>query len=155
MATSEPEPPVPENSGAGVKTAVEEAPRQEQPTPKVKRPAKAQEVEPEVVSAQPEVLAEEPPSAPSQERSSSGPPAAPVPGEIFFIQVFSSNDEAQAKSVVDRLKRGNYPALLSSAEIDDRMMHRVRIGPYSERDGAQKVAQRVQQEYKLSTWITR
>ncbi len=98
----------------------------------------------------------ESPPAPARQGTGSPPAAAAAPeSAFFFIQVFSSNDEAQARSVVGRLRRGSYPALLSSAEIGDRMMYRVRIGPYTERDEAQKVAQRVQQEYKLSTWITR
>jgi len=145
--------------GSVEKSGVEKKPRPQRRVPKAEKSAKTPEVKPKVVSTQKEVFGEVPRVEPRQERATAQPAdtsgATAPPGETFFIQVFSSNDEAQARSVVDRLKRGSYPARLSTADIDGRVMYRVRVGPYSERDGAQKVAQRVQKEYKLSTWITR
>lgn len=82
-------------------------------------------------------------------------PAAPADGEFLYIQVFSGLDRQQAQSVVQRLKNGGYAAFLSSVEVDNRLMHRVRIGPYSQRQEAEEVAGKVQREFKLSTWITR
>lgn len=82
-------------------------------------------------------------------------PAAAASGEFLYIQVFSGLDREQAQSVVQRLKNGGYAAFLSSVEVDNRLMHRVRIGPYTQRPEAEGVAGRVQREFKLSTWITR
>lgn len=81
--------------------------------------------------------------------------AAPADGEFLYIQVFSGLDRQQAQSVVQRLKNGGYAAFLSSVEVDNRLMHRVRIGPYSQRQEAEDVAGKVRREFKLSTWITR
>ena len=69
--------------------------------------------------------------------------------------MFSGIDREQAQGIVERLKNGGYAAFLSSVDVDDRLMHRVRIGPYSQRHEAEGVAGKVQREFKLSTWITR
>ncbi|MFQ5525315.1 MAG: SPOR domain-containing protein [Thermoanaerobaculia bacterium] len=80
--------------------------------------------------------------------SSAGPPDALV------IQVFSSTEEVQARRVVSRLREGGYPAVISPVEVDGRVLHRVRLGPYMDRDEAQVVAESVRRTYKLDTWIT-
>lgn len=82
-----------------------------------------------------------------------GAEASPVP-DYVVIQVFSSNDESQARRVVSRLRKAGYPAILSPVEVDSRILHRVRIGPYSDRDEAKVVAQSVERTFKLDTWIT-
>ena len=72
-----------------------------------------------------------------------------------MIQVFSSTDEGQARRVMNRLRKGGYPAVLSPVEVEGRTLHRVRIGPYSDRDEAQVVADAIRRNFKLDTWITR
>ncbi len=72
----------------------------------------------------------------------------------LVIQVFSSTDEAQARRVVQRLRDGGYPAVLSPVDVEGRTLHRVRIGPYLDPDQAQEVADRVRRAFKLDTWIT-
>lgn len=79
--------------------------------------------------------------------------AAPVPDSVV-IQVFSSNEEAQARRVVDQLRKSGYPAILSPVEVAGRTLHRVRIGPYTDPDEAQVVAESVRRTFKLETWIT-
>jgi len=90
--------------------------------------------------------------------SGAGPrdPATPAPvPDAVVIQVFSSNEEAQARRVVDRLVKGGYPAVLSPVEVAGRILHRVRIGPYTDSDEARVVAESVRRTYRLETWITR
>lgn len=87
------------------------------------------------------------------EAAGKSPGAATVP-DFVVIQVFSSNDEAHARRVVNQLRKGGYPAILSPVEVDGRTLHRVRIGPYTDRDEAQVVAQSVERAFKLDTWIT-
>jgi cell division septation protein DedD len=74
--------------------------------------------------------------------------------EPVVIQVFSSNEEAQARRVVDQLRQSGYPAILSPVEVAGRIHHRVRIGPYTDPDEAQVVAESVQRAFKFDTWIT-
>ncbi len=72
----------------------------------------------------------------------------------WIIQVFSSQDAPQAESVVDRLRGGGFNAFLSPVEVDGRTMYRVRVGPFDERDVADREATRIRQGYRLDTWIT-
>ncbi len=74
--------------------------------------------------------------------------------EGFVIQVLSTRDEARAKRVLAKLRRGGYPAFLSPVEVGSQVNHRVRIGPYPARPPAEKVAREVNGKYKLDTWIT-
>lgn len=72
----------------------------------------------------------------------------------LVIQVFSSDSYEQAQQVLERLRGGDMPAFLSPVEVNNRTMHRVRVGPYSERARAEEIAQRVRRDYQLDTWIT-
>ena len=71
-----------------------------------------------------------------------------------MIQVFSSNDQAQAAGLVERLRAAGYRAFLSPVEVDGRTMYRVRVGPFSNRQEAETEAEKVKREFKLDTWIT-
>ncbi|MGH9379083.1 MAG: SPOR domain-containing protein [Thermoanaerobaculia bacterium] len=111
---------------------------------------------------EPQTPAEEPPAEPSPaepQPPAQGPveqqeTAAPAAGDGLIIQVFSSDNYEQAQQILERLRAGGLPAFLSPVEMNDRTMHRVRVGPYSERARAEQVAQRVRQDYRLDTWIT-
>ncbi len=80
-------------------------------------------------------------------------PAAGAEGDLV-VQVFSSNDANQARKVLGQLTSGGHPAFLSPVEVEGRTMYRVRIGPYTERGDAERVADTVKRAYKLDTWIT-
>ncbi|HEV2851668.1 MAG TPA: SPOR domain-containing protein [Thermoanaerobaculia bacterium] len=77
-----------------------------------------------------------------------------VPRGSVVIQVFSSSDQGQADRIRTRLTGGGYKAYLSPVEKAGHTMYRVRIGPFSSRDDAQKVAEKVRKGYKLDTWVT-
>lgn len=86
-------------------------------------------------------------------------PAAPVatkPGATdLWVQVFSSADVAQARRVVEQLKRAGYRGSISPAPGSGAApLQRVRIGPYKDREQAQRVADDVRRKLKFSTWIT-
>jgi cell division septation protein DedD len=72
----------------------------------------------------------------------------------LVIQVFSSADKAQAVKVRDRLVKVGQQAFLSPIEKNGQTMYRVRIGPFTSRESAQKIADLVRKEQKLDTWIT-
>ena len=138
--------------------------------------SKATDAGPIVIEEQTEVLPEnepelEPATEPSVETVSPAVarPAGPAPEaeekgalpriggsvpDFVLIQVFSSTDEAQARRMVDRLRAGGYPALLSPVEVEGRTLHRVRIGPYTDLDEAEVIAGRVRSAFDLDTWIT-
>ncbi len=129
--------------------------------------------------AQPVIIEEIGPRLePAQEAAEAGrrarrPPAAreappkvaatPVPsssaGESIsgslLVQVFSSTDQEQARRVLERVRGGGYEAVILQGDVDGRPMYRVRVGPYSDREEAEKVADRIRRAYKLDTWIVR
>ena len=71
-----------------------------------------------------------------------------------MIQVFSSPDRTQARKVLDRLTSAGYQAFISPVEVDGRTMHRVRVGPYVDKDDAVSAAAKVEKAYSLDTWVT-
>jgi len=101
----------------------------------------------------------EKPGAPA----SSHPPAAtaartesaPAPskgrsvGEGLMIQVFASKDRAPADAVRKRLRAKGYTALLVSGGGS----WKVRVGPYPDREEAERAASVLREQEKLSTWI--
>lgn len=132
-ADAEQAPPAPERDATG---SSEPAAEQRSVAPATAEPAAA-----EPASVEPRPAAPEP-----SER-------APAAGGLV-IQVFSSNNRQQAAQVAERLQSGGYPAALSPVEVDGRTMYRVRIGPYSDRQIAEGIADQVRREYRLETWIT-
>lgn len=111
--------------------------------------------EPEPEEAQVAETVPEPPASESEPAAPSEPEsAAAAPTGALVVQVFSSSNQVQAQSVVDRLRSGGFPALLSPVEVSGRTMYRVRIGPYSERREAEGVAEQIRSDYRLETWIT-
>ena len=107
------------------------------------------EEESQVAAVEPPV--EKPvPRPPSPTAAAADPPA----GGGYVIQVFSSADESQARKLLGQLTDGGYPAFLSPVEVGSQTMVRVRIGPYSQLANAETVADRIQREFKLDTWVT-
>ncbi len=131
--------------GAGAETPAPEAePAAPAPDPAPAAPA-------------PEPPAVEPPAARAPvpaPRPARPAPVAPQTAGTLVVQVFSSNNQVQAQGVVDRLRAGGYPALLSPVEVSGRTMYRVRIGPYGDRRVAEGIAEQVRRDFRLETWIT-
>ena len=97
---------------------------------------------------------EPPRPAPAQTRTEapSRPPQAADEG--FVVQVFSTQDEAQARKVMSQLKNGGHKAFLSAVEVTGKTMYRVRVGPFNQRAAADKAAGQVRHQMKLDVWVT-
>ena len=139
-ATEPPEPREPEPSTPVVEATMAEVadePEPESSTPDMESTVAETADEPEVTVPEPEPVA-----------------PAPVTAGTLVVQVFSSSNQVQAQGVVDRLRAGGLPALLSPVEVSGRTMYRVRIGPYVDRQVAEGIAAQVRSDYRLETWIT-
>jgi cell division protein FtsN len=77
-----------------------------------------------------------------------------VPKGAVVIQVFSSQDRAQADRIRQRLAKGGQKAFLSPVDVAGHTMYRVRIGPFNSRSDAQRVAEKVRKVYTMDTWVT-
>jgi cell division septation protein DedD len=77
-----------------------------------------------------------------------------VPKGAVVIQVFSSQDRAQADRIRKKLTSGGQKAFLSPVDVAGHTMYRVRIGPFTSRADAQRVAEKVRKTYTMDTWVT-
>lgn len=87
------------------------------------------------------------------------PPAAPVAaapsaaGDIV-IQVLATQDESAARRLEQRLKDKGYPGYVESGQDSaGKRFFRVRVGPFADRAAANRIADRLQGEENLSTWV--
>ncbi len=78
---------------------------------------------------------------------------APEPGSIV-LQVFASTDRSAAEDVVRRLSDAGYNPYLKSFTSGDRRFHRVRVGPFPNRDLAEDAKKRIESSLKLEPFIT-
>ncbi|MGH9867528.1 MAG: SPOR domain-containing protein [Candidatus Polarisedimenticolia bacterium] len=92
------------------------------------------------------------------ERSAITPPQAATPrpadprrsvNEGVMIQVFASKDRAAADAIRKRLRGKGYTALL----VSDSGSWKVRVGPYADREEAERSAAVIRQQENLKTWI--
>jgi len=70
-------------------------------------------------------------------------------GEGVMIQVFASKDRAPADAVRKKLRAKGYTALL----VPEGGAWKVRVGPYADREEAERSAAVLREQEKLSTWI--
>jgi DedD protein len=82
--------------------------------------------------------------------AAAGTAAPAAPAGALFIQVLSSRDELQAKRLETRLRAAGYKAFLSPAGPK----YRVRIGPFTAREEADRVAAKARRDFRVDTWIT-
>lgn len=80
-------------------------------------------------------------------------PSAPVKGNIV-IQVLATQEESAARRLEARLKSQGYDGYVES-ERDGagKQFFRVRVGPFTDRTEADRIARRLQAEENLSTWV--
>lgn len=156
-------------TGAGT-TRGEAAPATSQPEAPVERPMPAQEsAEPaaadagvDPVEAAPASEAPEPPpletrpAEPSPQTVQAPPPAdvaeaAPPPEPVraaparggWAVQVGAFGSAAAADKLVAQLGRDGYRAYVAPVKRDGKTLHRVRVGPESDRSAADRLAQRL------------
>jgi cell division septation protein DedD len=129
-ATSKPESPAPLPPRSKPAPAPEVLPRSEPPIAAPKEEER-REVETRRLAA----TAETKPKAPAATRVS-----LTQPGD-YTIQVSSFRSMDQASELKGRLTKKGYTAYVQSVDLSDKgMWHRVRVGSYRDKDGAERVA---------------
>jgi DedD protein len=68
---------------------------------------------------------------------------APVRGGKFAVQVAAPASEKAARELADKLKNGGFAAFVEKVETRDGARYRVRLGPYANRDDADRVRTRL------------
>ncbi len=81
-------------------------------------------------------------------------PSAEQAGEGWIVQVAALGKQAEADTIVQRLKSKGYAAYLLPPPSGGGM-YRVRVGKFKERRDAENVMRRLQKEEHFKPWITR
>jgi cell division septation protein DedD len=112
-------------------------------------------IEPPAVAVKPEERRDpeprrlEPVSSKPRETTVSRPVSA-TPGGNYTIQVSSFRSLDQASELKGRLSRKGYAAYVQSVDLQDKgTWHRVRIGTYRDKDGAERIATDVRSRESL------
>ncbi|MBT8136478.1 MAG: SPOR domain-containing protein [Gammaproteobacteria bacterium] len=115
-------------------------------------------VEPEVVTIDQEPPVSVPPAPVPPARqvieqaavdapSATAPAAAPAPPPAgWAVQVGSFTSETNARRLVEHLRDADYTAFVVRNVVNGRVMFRVRVGPVPDRERAQQLAERLQED---------
>ena len=69
----------------------------------------------------------------------------------FSIQICSFQDKARAESVLEKLKKENYPAYIVIKDLEEKgIWHRVLIGRFKTRQEAKTLLEKIKKDYKHS-----
>ena len=131
-----------------------------------KKSAPGLQAPPKVSTPRQEAPAELPPSsapatlpAPPKRVEKNSTPVAVSTGtgeEHYRVQVASTRELASARTLVDRLRKKGYEANIDTASgPNGKTQYKVRIGNYPDRAPAERVAERVRAEEKVSAWIVK
>jgi DedD protein len=94
--------------------------------------------------------------APRATQPRPAPPAAPAASAStgdFWVQVLSLSSEPEARARRDKLIHRGYRARVELAQAPKGSVYRVRVGPYSRREDAERASERLSREEKVKTWI--
>jgi DedD protein len=99
-------------------------------------------------TAAPAASAPPPAAAPNPAAASAPPPAASadVAAGAFSVQLAAFADDKGANALANKLKRGGYPAYTEPLTTSKGTLWRVRVGPYSSRDAAIEVRNKLKGE---------
>lgn len=110
-------------------------------------------------------LAEDLASPAASQPSAESPAPPPVSSEAarpeagartgFVLQVFSSPNQRSAEQLMQQLRGDGYAAFLVEELVNGRATHRVHIGPFAERDEADRLKPVVARAYKVEPFVTR
>jgi cell division septation protein DedD len=73
--------------------------------------------------------------------------------KAWIVQLGSFAHASQTASVVQALQKKDYPAFSYVAKINDKVMHRVYVGPFLHRDQAKAALKVIDKKFRLSGYI--
>lgn len=126
-----------------VETAKAEKPKTEIPkteTPKTETPKV------EVAKVEPQ------PKAESTEEDIVPEPTLKDGGK-YTVQVMATSSKSKAEQQLSTLQANGYTAFMKEEKAGDSSVFKVRVGRFSDKDAAKKIATRLKQELKLESWV--
>ena len=97
----------------------------------------------------------EAPNAPERTARTEPPPKAETAKVRYTVQVGSYEDKAMAEDEVRNMKQRGYAAFVVASDIPDKgTWYRVRVGSFSNKQAAEKLAKDLQVKEGISSYIT-
>jgi hypothetical protein len=96
-----------------------------------------------------------PPSAAQGPRPAPPLPSTPLASGAYTIQVAAMSEAANARELMQALKRAGFDAYLIDPGVGTDSLYRVRVGKYDSRTSAQRAVSRLESQLGLKMWITR
>lgn len=131
-----------------VETAKAEKPKTEIPKteiPKTETP-KTETPKVEVAKVEPQ------PKAESTEEDIVPEPTLKDGGK-YTVQVMATSSKSKAEQQLSTLQANGYTAFMKEEKAGDSSVFKVRVGRFSDKDAAKKIATRLKQELKLESWV--
>lgn len=124
-------------------TAKAEKPKTE--TPKAETP-KTETPKAEIAKAEPE------PKTETAEETTVPEPTLKEGGR-YTVQVMATSSKTKAEEQLSTLQANGYTAFMKEEKAGDSSVFKVRVGRFSDKDAAKKIATRLKQELKLESWV--
>ena len=88
---------------------------------------------------------------------SPAPVTKPVPEKPatagFYVQILSTTSKVEASRWKEKLTSKKYRASLSAVDSSKGKMYRVRLGPFSDKEQAKKLAEKISTEFHKAAWV--
>lgn len=97
--------------------------------------------------------ASDPEAVASWERAVRRGRAIQAAGGAWVVQVLATPDEVKARLLAQQLEAAGYPVFLTPTRKDSLTWHRVRVGSYSARAEAVRVAGELRRRFDVQTWV--
>lgn len=114
-------------------------------TPKVETP-KTSAPKTEVAKAETETKAE-----PVEEKTVPDPTLKD--GGRYTVQIMATSSKAKAEQQLSTLQANGYTAFMKEEKAGDTSVFKVRVGRFSDKDAAKKIATKLKQELQLESWV--
>ncbi len=126
--------------------------------PLVKDPAKQPKEETKVAIKEPEMkVVAETQKAETEPKIETEPKTEPQPtlkeGGRYTVQVMATSSKTKAEQQLSTLQSKGYTAFMKEEKAGDTSVFKVRVGQFSDKDSARKIATKLKQELQLESWV--
>jgi cell division protein FtsN len=74
-------------------------------------------------------------------------------GGRYTVQVMATSSKSKAEQQLSTLQANGYTAFMKEEKAGDTSVFKVRVGRFSDKDAAKKIATKLKQELRLESWV--
>jgi cell division protein FtsN len=74
-------------------------------------------------------------------------------GGKYTVQVMATSSKSKAEQQLSTLQANGYTAFMKEEKAGDASVFKVRVGRFSDKDAAKKIATKLKQELRLESWV--